>query len=51
MTSEVPLRGIDAPRPVFLLIHRDKHRTPAIRAFQALLPPLLIPVDPALSRA
>ena len=28
---EVPLRGVDAPRPVCLLIHRDKHRTPAIR--------------------
>lgn len=37
---EVALRGIAAPRPVCLLIHRDKHRTPAIRAFQALLPPL-----------
>ena len=48
---EVPLRGIDAPRPVFLLIHRDKHRTPSIRAFQALLPPLLIPLDGAVSRA
>jgi DNA-binding transcriptional LysR family regulator len=48
---EVPLRDVDAPRPVFLLIHRDKHRTPAIRAFQALLPPLLLPAEPALSRA
>jgi DNA-binding transcriptional LysR family regulator len=48
---EVPLRDVDAPRPVFLLIHRDKHRTPAIRAFQALLPPLLAPVEPALSHA
>jgi DNA-binding transcriptional LysR family regulator len=38
---EVRLRGLDAPRPVFLLIHRDKHRTPPIRAFQALLPPLV----------
>jgi DNA-binding transcriptional LysR family regulator len=37
---EVKLRGIDAPRPVYLLIHRDKHRSPAIRAFQALLPAL-----------
>jgi DNA-binding transcriptional LysR family regulator len=37
---EVPLRGVNAPRPVSLLIHRDKHRTPALRAFQALVPPL-----------
>jgi DNA-binding transcriptional LysR family regulator len=37
---EVPLRGINAPRPIYLLIHRDKHRTPALRAFQALVPPL-----------
>lgn len=37
---EVALRGVAAPRPVCLLIHRDKHRTPALRAFQALLPPL-----------
>jgi DNA-binding transcriptional LysR family regulator len=37
---EVPLRGITVHRPVCLLIHRDKHRTPAIRAFQALFPAL-----------
>jgi DNA-binding transcriptional LysR family regulator len=37
---EVALHGVTARRPVCLLIHRDKHRTPAIRAFQALLPPL-----------
>ena len=37
---EVALRGIAAPRPVCLLMHRDKHKTPALRAFQALLPPL-----------
>ena len=43
---EVPLRGIEAPRPVYLLVHRDKHRTPAIRAFQALLPPLPLPPGP-----
>jgi LysR family transcriptional regulator, low CO2-responsive transcriptional regulator len=36
---EVALHGVTARRPVCLLIHRDKHRTPAIRAFQALLPP------------
>ena len=46
---EVTLRGVDAPRPVCLLIHRDKHRTPAIRAFQALLPPLTPPVASALA--
>lgn len=39
---EVALRGVSAPRPVCLLIHRDKHRTPAIRAFQALLPSLTL---------
>jgi DNA-binding transcriptional LysR family regulator len=37
---EVALHGVAARRPVCLLIHRDKHRTPAIRAFQALLSPL-----------
>src|SRR4029078_11860041 len=37
---EVTLDGVTARRPVCLLIHRDKHRTPAIRAFQSLLPPL-----------
>jgi DNA-binding transcriptional LysR family regulator len=37
---EVPLRGIKAERLVYLLIHRDKHRTPALRAFQGLLPML-----------
>lgn len=37
---EVPLRGVNAPRRVYLMIHRDKHRSPAIRAFQALLAPL-----------
>jgi len=37
---EVTLHGIQAPRPVYLMIHRDKHRSPAIRAFQALLPAL-----------
>jgi DNA-binding transcriptional LysR family regulator len=37
---EVPLRDIGTLRPVYFMIHRDKHRTPAIRAFQALLPPL-----------
>ena len=48
---EVALRGICAPRPVCLLIHRDKHRTPALRAFQALLPPLPMPVgSPATNR-
>jgi len=46
---EVALRGVNAPRPVCLLIHRDKHRTPAIRAFQALLPPLTLDVAPALA--
>jgi DNA-binding transcriptional LysR family regulator len=45
--AEVAVRGIDAPRPVFLLVHRDKHRTPAIRAFQALLPPLPSPLTAA----
>jgi DNA-binding transcriptional LysR family regulator len=39
--SEVPLRGVRVRRPVCLLIHRDKHRTPALRAFQELLPPLV----------
>ena len=34
---EVSLRGLDVRRPVCLLIHRDKHRTPALRAFQELL--------------
>jgi len=34
---EVPLRGLNVRRPVCLLIHRDKHRTPALRAFQELL--------------
>ena len=47
----VPLRGIAAPRPVYLLIHRDKHRTPAIRAFQALLPPLAVHEPPLASSA
>jgi DNA-binding transcriptional LysR family regulator len=47
---EVALRGIEAPHPVSLLIHRDKHRTPAIRAFQSLLPPLPIGLEPALAR-
>jgi DNA-binding transcriptional LysR family regulator len=37
---EVPLRGVETERSVCLLIHRDKHRTPALRAFQGLLPPL-----------
>jgi DNA-binding transcriptional LysR family regulator len=37
---EVTLRGVRSVRPVCLLIHRDKHRTPAVRAFQAMLPPL-----------
>jgi DNA-binding transcriptional LysR family regulator len=37
---EVPLRVVKTERPIYLLIHRDKHRTPALRAFQALLPPL-----------
>lgn len=37
---EVPLRGIEAEQPIYLLMHRDKHLTPALRAFQALLPPL-----------
>jgi DNA-binding transcriptional LysR family regulator len=37
---EVRLLGIQARRPVYLLVHRDNHRTPAIRAFQALLPRL-----------
>jgi DNA-binding transcriptional LysR family regulator len=46
--AEVAVRGIDAPRPVSLLVHRDKHRTPAIRAFQALLPPLPLPPGPVL---
>ena len=40
---EVPLRGVKSARPVNLLIHRDKHRSPAIRAFQELLPPLSLP--------
>ncbi len=40
---EVPLRGVESIRPVCLLIHRDKHRTPAVRAFQAMLPPLTTP--------
>jgi DNA-binding transcriptional LysR family regulator len=48
---EVPLAGIAAPRPVYLMIHRDKHRTPAIRAFQALLPPLGLRTDAALTRS
>lgn len=43
---EVPLRGVCAPRPVFMLIHRDKQRPPALRAFQALLPPLASSDDP-----
>jgi len=46
---EVPLVGVEAPHTVSLLIHRDKHRTPAIRAFQALLPPLSLPLEPVLS--
>jgi DNA-binding transcriptional LysR family regulator len=46
---EVPLIGIDAPRSICLLIHRDKHRTPAIRAFQGLLPPLPLPPERGLS--
>jgi len=33
----VPLRGVEVRRSVCLLIHRDKHRTPALRAFQAML--------------
>ncbi|MCC7368345.1 MAG: LysR family transcriptional regulator [Chloroflexi bacterium] len=37
---EVRLRGVESEQPIFMLIHRDKHRTPALRAFQAMLPPL-----------
>jgi DNA-binding transcriptional LysR family regulator len=37
---EVPVRGVKLDQAVDLLIHRDKHRTPALRAFQAMLPPL-----------
>lgn len=34
---EVPIHGLNLRRPICLLIHRDKHRTPALRAFQELL--------------
>jgi DNA-binding transcriptional LysR family regulator len=37
---EVPIQGLEIHRPVCLLIHRDKHRTPALRAFQTLLMPV-----------
>lgn len=47
---EAPLRGVKADRLVYLLIHRDKHRTPALRAFQALLP-MLSPAAAAGGRA
>ena len=47
----VAMRGMELPRPVYLLIHRDKHRTPAIRAFQALLPALPEAVDGPILRA
>ena len=33
----VPLRDVDFRRPVYLLTHRDKHRTPTMRAFSALV--------------
>ena len=33
----VPLRDVDFRRPVYLLMHRDKHRTPTMRAFGALV--------------
>ncbi len=34
---QVPLRDVDFRRPVHLLMHRDKHRTPTMRAFGALV--------------
>jgi DNA-binding transcriptional LysR family regulator len=34
---EVPLRDLDLRLTVKLIIHRDKHRTPAMRAFQDLV--------------
>ena len=33
----MPLREVDFRRPVHLLMHRDKHRTPTMRAFGALV--------------
>jgi hypothetical protein len=49
---EVVLRNVKAERAVYLLIHRDKYRTPALRAFQALLPTLSIvpPVAPTATQ-
>jgi DNA-binding transcriptional LysR family regulator len=34
---QVVLRDVDFRRPVHLLMHRDKHRTPTMRAFGALV--------------
>ena len=34
---QVPLRDVDFRRPISLLMHRDKHRTPTMRAFGALV--------------
>jgi LysR family transcriptional regulator, transcriptional activator of the cysJI operon len=34
---QVPLRGVDLRRTVKLIVHRDKHFTPAMRAFQNLV--------------
>jgi len=34
---QVVLRDVDLRRPIYLLMHRDKHRTPTMRAFGALV--------------
>jgi DNA-binding transcriptional LysR family regulator len=34
---QVPLRDVDLRRTVKLIVHRDKHRTPAMRAFEGLV--------------
>ena len=34
---QVPLRDVDFRRPISLVMHRDRHRTPTMRAFRALV--------------
>ncbi len=34
---EIPLRGVNLRRLIHVLVHRDKHWTPAMRAFKELL--------------
>jgi LysR family transcriptional regulator, transcriptional activator of the cysJI operon len=40
----VPLRDVDFHRGVYFVVHRDKHATPALRAFRELVAELRSPV-------